>query len=43
MLGRFMLTTEQIGRAMMIAASEGAPKQILEIPDIRELANRWPG
>jgi uncharacterized protein YbjT (DUF2867 family) len=33
-----VLTTEQIGRAMLNAAKRGAAKQILEAPDIRALA-----
>ncbi|MGH9678326.1 MAG: NAD(P)H-binding protein [Candidatus Acidiferrales bacterium] len=33
-----ILTTEQIGRAMIAAAKNGAPKPILEIRDIRALA-----
>ena len=32
-----ILTTEQIGRAMLIVARRGAPKHILEIKDIRSL------
>jgi len=37
-LGNYMLTTEQIGRAMIKVARDGAPKPILEIQDIRALA-----
>ena len=33
-----IVTSEQIGRAMVAAAKRGAPKRILEVPDIRELA-----
>jgi len=33
-----ILTTEQIGRAMIFAARNGAPKRILESKDIRALA-----
>ena len=32
-----ILTTEEIGRAMLIVARQGAPKRILEIKDIRAL------
>jgi len=34
----FLLTTEQIGHAMISIARNGTPKQILEIKDIRALA-----
>ncbi len=34
-----VLTTEQIGRAMLIVARSGAPKRILESKDIRALVN----
>lgn len=40
LLGRFpafMTTTERIGRAMLKAAREGAPKSVLESRDINEL------
>lgn len=33
-----ILTTEQLGRAMLAVANRGAPKQILETPDIVALA-----
>src|SRR5262249_35833583 len=36
-----VLSTEQIGRAMLIAARHGASKRILERPDIRALSS-WP-
>jgi hypothetical protein len=32
-----VLTTEEIGRAMLIASREGAPQRILETRDIRSL------
>jgi hypothetical protein len=32
------LIVEQLGRAMVAAAKRGAPKRILEVRDIRELA-----
>lgn len=35
---RYVLTTEQIGRAMIHAARRGAPKKILEVADIAECA-----
>ena len=35
---RSILTTEQIGRAMLVAAKRGAPKKILEAADIGDLA-----
>jgi len=34
------LTLSQVGRAMLHCATSGAPKQVLEIPDIAELAGR---
>jgi len=34
----YILTTEQVGRAMLVAAKDGAPKRILESPDISALA-----
>ncbi len=40
---RHILTTEQIGRAMLRAAREGAPKPVLEAPDIYELARTAAG
>lgn len=38
MFPNFVLTTEQIGRAMIVAARQGAAKKILESRDIRLLA-----
>jgi uncharacterized protein YbjT (DUF2867 family) len=35
-------TTEQIGRAMLVAAKSGAPKQVLESIDINELGATTP-
>jgi uncharacterized protein YbjT (DUF2867 family) len=35
---KYVTTTGQIGRAMIAAAKRGAPKQILETPDINELS-----
>jgi uncharacterized protein YbjT (DUF2867 family) len=35
----YVLTTEQIGRAMLAAAKRGAAKPILDAPDIRALSN----
>ena len=35
----YVLTTEQVGRAMVAAARQGAAKSILESKDIRELAS----
>jgi uncharacterized protein YbjT (DUF2867 family) len=35
----YILTTEEIGRAMLQAAKRGAPKRILESSDIQRLAN----
>lgn len=35
----YVLTTEQIGQAMLAAAKDGAPKHILEAPDIRSLSS----
>jgi uncharacterized protein YbjT (DUF2867 family) len=37
-LPNLILTTEQIGRAMMAAARKGEPKRVLESRDIRELS-----
>ena len=34
----YVLSTEQIGRAMLVVAKRGAPKPILAAPDIRTLA-----
>lgn len=34
-----ILTTEELGRAMLLAAKRGAPKHILETSDIRALLN----
>jgi len=36
-------TTEKIGRAMLVAARDGAPKPVLETPDINALARPLPG
>jgi len=38
LLPRYVLTTEEIGRAMIQVAKHGAPKNILETWDIRECA-----
>lgn len=38
LLPNFVLTTEQIGRAMIAVARTGAPTRVLEIRDIRALA-----
>ena len=35
----FILTTEQIGRAMLAVTRNGAPKRILESKDINALAH----
>ncbi len=35
---RWVTTTEEVGRAMIRVASEGAPKRVLESQDIRDLA-----
>jgi uncharacterized protein YbjT (DUF2867 family) len=37
LLPNYVLTTEQIGRAMLVAAKHGACKRVLESPDIRAL------
>ena len=37
LLPKYMTTTEQIGRAMIAAARNGAPKTILETEDINQL------
>jgi hypothetical protein len=39
---RYVTTTEQIGRAMLTAAKRGAPKSVLESPDISALASEAP-
>jgi uncharacterized protein YbjT (DUF2867 family) len=36
---KYVTTTEQIGRAMILATTKGAPKQILESEDINNLRN----
>lgn len=36
----YVLTTEQIGRAMLSAVRNGAPKRILESPDINAITQR---
>ncbi len=36
-----ILTTEQIGRAMLVAARQGSQKKILESRDIRALAEKY--
>jgi hypothetical protein len=33
----YVLTTEEIGRAMLKVARQGAPKQVLETRDIRAM------
>ncbi len=38
LLPKYVLTTESIGRAMLAAARNGAPKSVLESPDIHALA-----
>ena len=37
-----ILTTEQIGRAMIAVAQHGAAKRILEPKDINAIAAKWP-
>ena len=37
LLPNYVLTTEEIGRAMLVTAEQGAPKHILESKDIRDL------
>ena len=37
---KYVTTTEQVGRAMIQVAKHGAPKVLLENPDINELARR---
>jgi hypothetical protein len=39
MFPRYILTTEEIGRAMIHVARRGAPKKVLESWDIQECAN----
>ena len=39
---RYVTTTEQVGRAMLKAAKQGAPKPVLESPDISALASEAP-
>jgi uncharacterized protein YbjT (DUF2867 family) len=39
MFPSYVLTTEQMGRAMLAVARRGAPRRILEIKDIRAAAN----
>jgi hypothetical protein len=36
---RHVTTTERLGRAMLQVARHGAPKRVLEMPDIQSLAN----
>jgi hypothetical protein len=38
LLPNLVLTTESIGRAMLVAARKGAPKAVLEAADINALA-----
>jgi uncharacterized protein YbjT (DUF2867 family) len=35
------LTLSQVGRAMLRCVKDGAPKQLLEVPDIAALAETW--
>ena len=37
-----VLTTEEVGKAMLIAARHGAPKTVLEIADLRSLLRAFP-
>ena len=37
---KYVTTTEQVGRAMLKVAREGAPKKLLENPDINGLAQK---
>jgi hypothetical protein len=37
LMPRFVTTTEKLGRAMLTAAKRGAPKPVLEVPDINSL------
>jgi uncharacterized protein YbjT (DUF2867 family) len=39
---RHVMTTEQVGRAVLRAAKQGAPKAVLEVPDIIALAAEAP-
>ncbi len=36
-----MLTTERLGRAMLVIAARGAPKPVLEAPDLNALVDAW--
>jgi uncharacterized protein YbjT (DUF2867 family) len=36
---KFVTTTEQVGRAMLVVAKQGAPKRVLENRDINELGS----
>jgi uncharacterized protein YbjT (DUF2867 family) len=40
---RYILTTEEIGRAMIHVAKQGAPKKVLETGDIRDCARSLSG
>lgn len=40
--GKAAITTEDVGRAMLEAAANGAPKSLLENRDIKELATKSP-
>ena len=42
LLPKYIITTEEIARAMIAAARWGAPKKILESADIGNLARAWP-
>ena len=42
MSGKSAITTEDVGRAMIEAAANGAPKPLLENRDIKELASKSP-
>jgi len=37
---KYVTTTEEVGRAMLEVANHGAPKPVLENPDIIALAGR---
>ena len=37
-----ILTTEEVGKSMLIAARHGAPKPVLEIVDLRKLLTAYP-
>jgi hypothetical protein len=39
MLPGYILTTEQLGRAMLAVAKRGAPKRVLESQDISAIAS----